>query len=221
MMKPLAESKSRLASRLPPERRALLSLGMLARVLQAALPKEGAGSEALTVVGGDEAVRGLSEALGAGFLPELASGLNESLREVLRQAAAEGWDASLYLPADLPLIGREDVEGLLAAGESGQIVLAPDRREKGTNALLLPCALAFEPAFGEGSFPRHLRQAEDLGGEPRVCRSAGLRLDVDTPADLAVLLERRPHWWEETEALVSSLALPAAATRAPPRSSPL
>jgi len=219
-MKPLAESKSRLAGSpstlrlrsgqagsgrgLSAERRALLSLGMLAAVLRAAHAAEGVA--AVTVVGGDDAVRELSARLGAGFQTEPAAGLNESLAAVLREASRAGWEATLYLPADLPLVEPGDVEALLAASGSGRrIVVAPDRRDEGTNALLVPAGVAFVPAFGERSFARHADQAARLGVEWRAWRSEGLGLDVDTPADLAALLERAPTWWEETEATLSEL----------------
>jgi len=84
-------------------------------------------------------------------------------------------------------------------------VVAPDRRDEGTNALLVPAGVAFAPAFGERSFARHADQAARLGVEWRAWRSEGLGLDVDTPADLAALLERAPTWWEETEATLSEL----------------
>ena len=212
MMKPLAESKSRLAGELPAARRALLSIGMLVRVLRAACAQSDA---AVTVVGGDETVRTLSESLGAAFLPEPAAGLNESLAHALGDAGG------LYLPADLPLIEREDVARLLAEAGPGHIVLAPDRRDEGTNALLLPPGIGFAPAFGERSFERHLRQARELGLEARVCRGAGLLLDVDTPADLTALLDRRPAWWEETESMLRALSLPDETLSASSRPSPL
>lgn len=203
MMKPLAESKSRLAPVLSPEGRALLSLSMLGRVLQAA--RRAAASVA--VIGGDEPVRRLAAALGAGWRPELAAGLNEALAPVFASAAAEGRHATLYLPADLPLIEAADVHGLLLAAEGGRVVIAPDRHEAGTNALLVPAALALRPALGEGSFRRHVEQAQALGVPWQAYRSRGLALDVDTPADLDFLLTLWPDWWREAEAMVYARGL--------------
>jgi 2-phospho-L-lactate guanylyltransferase len=202
MMKPPAEGKSRLAPSLSSERRALLSLAMLARVVTAAR----AATAGVSVVGGDETVRRLADALGARFAPEPAAGLNESLAGVLTSARAAGRQASLYLPADLPLVEATDVEGLLAASDGGRrLVITPDRQEQGTNALLVPSAFDFAPAFGAASFRRHVEQAQALGIAWQAYRSDRLALDVDTPADLEALLERRPAWWDEALAQLDGL----------------
>jgi 2-phospho-L-lactate guanylyltransferase len=79
------------------------------------------------------------------------------------------------------------VQTLIAADRPGPAVtLAPDRHETGTNALFVrpPGLLAY--AFGAGSFREHLARARAAGAEVRVCRLAGLALDVDQPEDLAV-----------------------------------
>lgn len=67
------------------------------------------------------------------------------------------------------------------------VALAPDRAERGTNALLArPPALA-PLAFGVGSFTRHQALAQRAGVEPLIFHAPGLAFDVDTPPDLAEL----------------------------------
>lgn len=192
-MKPLALSKSRLATTLTPARRELLAAAMLASTLSAVLD----AGLATTVIGGDADVRQLSEASGAGWRPEPATGLNESLAEVLRTGTSEN---VLYLPADLPLLTPEDIEVLLDAGEG--VVIAPDRWSAGTNALLLPAASGYTPALGAGSLALHIEEARRVGHVVRLIETPGLGFDVDTPADLELLLQRRPGWWQDAAAVL-------------------
>lgn len=185
-MKALDEAKTRLWADVPaPERRAAV-LGMLDRVVRAAVGACTVLGGACTVVGGDDAVRRAAEAAGAGWTPDPAGGLNASLWAAMRAAYADGAQAALFLPADLPLIEREDV---LAVAEASQGYARPVGVEAvsdgGTNALLVPASCAFEPRLGEDSFAKH-RAAAEAAGSPLVALDApNVAFDVDTAADYA------------------------------------
>ena len=62
--------------------------------------------------------------------------------------------------------------------------VVPDRRDDGTNVLHVPVGAGFVPAYGAGSFPRHVAQLRALGLDVRVARFADLQWDVDVPDDL-------------------------------------
>jgi 2-phospho-L-lactate guanylyltransferase len=64
------------------------------------------------------------------------------------------------------------------------VVIAPCRREEGTNALLLRPPDFIEVAFGPGSFKEHQRLAQVRGLNPLIYRSPSLALDLDWPEDL-------------------------------------
>jgi 2-phospho-L-lactate/phosphoenolpyruvate guanylyltransferase len=99
--------------------------------------------------------------------------------------------AILIVSADLPLLQPADAAAMLAAGEARRVVLAPSRDAAGTNALLLPPATLFRPAFGRGSRAAHRARARACGLRVvEVCRP-GLAFDLDTPADLTALEGRR------------------------------
>jgi 2-phospho-L-lactate guanylyltransferase len=66
-------------------------------------------------------------------------------------------------------------------------VIVPSEDGEGTNALLLAPTDVLQPAFGEGSFVRHVAQAVALGLDFRVLRLPGLAADIDQPRDLARL----------------------------------
>ncbi len=204
-MKPLSESKSRLASQVSPSGRALLSASMLANVLRAARAVPGISE--VIVVGGDETVAAITDACGGQWRPDRTSGLNEALSAVFGEQPG-GIAATVFLPGDLPLLAPADIDALLRASKEGsKVVLAPDGQEMGTNAIAVPAALGFTPMLGESSFERHLAQAEARGLAVAVCRRPGLTFDLDTVDDLRRLLDRRPRLWVEVVEAVSALGL--------------
>ena len=97
--------------------------------------------------------------------------------------AAQGAIDLLIIHADLPLLARADVEALLEAAMRSGTAIAPDRHDRGTNALACRAGLAIQPCFGPDSFERHLEQAR----ESAIVRREGLAIDVDTPEDLELV----------------------------------
>jgi 2-phospho-L-lactate guanylyltransferase len=94
----------------------------------------------------------------------------------------------LVLPADLPLITREDIIALLdRAVRPPVVVIAPDRHGKGTNALLMCPPGIIEFDFGENSFQRHCERAKAAGARLEVVDLPTLGLDLDLPEDLELV----------------------------------
>ena len=89
-------------------------------------------------------------------------------------------------------------------GPAPQSSIVPDRAAEGTNALLLSPPTALEPSFGEASYARHVRLARDARLSVAVVERDGLALDLDTPADVAVLVAahhdgRAARWLRELQ----------------------
>ena len=110
--------------------------------------------------------------------------LNSSLTLALQHLKAEGEERVLILPADLACLDCNDVDQLLAAGNSTAAVIAPSEDGTGTNALLIPLNTAFTLSFGHHSFQAHLRQFKQVHCTFSVVTSRGLGFDVDTETDL-------------------------------------
>ena len=187
-MKPLAESKTRLASALPPARREALSLAMLRSVLRALRRSRMAR---IIVVGGDCRVRAEAREHGAVWRPDRFGDLNAALADAFRSLRADGLPAA-YIPADLPLLSGEDVDALLEASRDGDALTLCPALDGGTNAIVVPPSAAFEPLLGIDSFRRHMRRARRLGLEARVARIPGFERDLDTVEDLRICLRARP-----------------------------
>lgn len=202
--------KTRLAGVLEPGVRAALARWMAGRVLDAVrasgvvaqVAVVSPDAESLAWAAGRGAIalpqegRGLNAALEIGRhwastrIPYEAGGERASTGRPYASVRERGADALLVLLGDLPYLTPSDVTEMarLLPGDVPAAVLAPDRHERGTNALLLrpPDALPF--AFGRESFPRHEARALALGVRAVWYTSDGTRRDVDTPDDLAVLV---------------------------------
>ncbi len=180
-VKRFAEAKHRLASVLGPGPRRQLAAAMLSDVLAA-----------LTATPGlDRIVLATSEPTAAAFgCPIVDDGggdLNAAIARAAAALEAAGVARMLVLPADLPLATPQEIAPLLVAGREAQMVMVPDERGIGTNALLLSPPAAMAPHFGADSRARHAAAARKLGLASRVLRLPNLGFDVDEPTDLARL----------------------------------
>jgi 2-phospho-L-lactate guanylyltransferase (CobY/MobA/RfbA family) len=89
--------------------------------------------------------------------------------------------------ADLPLLAPDDVRALVAALDRAPLVLAPDRRDRGTNAFAVSPPDRIATCFGsEVSFARHVARARQSGIPVAIHRSEGVAFDLDSPGDLAL-----------------------------------
>jgi 2-phospho-L-lactate guanylyltransferase len=96
----------------------------------------------------------------------------------------------LVLPADLPLLTKDDIEELISlATNPPVVVIAPDRHHKGTNALLSSPPGLIEYDFGPDSFSSHLSHARAAGVRVEICKLPSFGLDIDIPEDLEVFQE--------------------------------
>ena len=185
-VKPLAEGKTRLEAVLGAAGRRAFNRRVFMRTLGVAARQP--GPDRTLVVSRDEAVLALARAAGAHGVRETTTGLNRALDLARRHVLALGADALLVLPVDLPRLEVADVDAMIAAAREGaQLVIAPDEKADGTNALLLAAGDTFEFCFGDDSFKAHLEAARRSGIAVRVIDRPGLAFDVDTPADHARL----------------------------------
>ena len=186
-VKPLRRGKSRLAGVLSEDDRAILNYSMLGSVLLTlSQVKE---VDDVLVVSRDTSALALAREHGARTVQEDGRpGLNTALRRATAVAQLYSVEAILILPADLPLITPRDVKELiLQAGKPPCVVISPDRRDDGTNALYINPPGLIEYGFGPGSFHRHKKQAEDKKVNVSVCKLSSFALDLDLPEDLELL----------------------------------
>jgi 2-phospho-L-lactate/phosphoenolpyruvate guanylyltransferase len=181
--KALALGKSRLSPLLAAPERAALCAELLRRTLDCALAIVPA--ERCHLVSADAAAADLAMARRVGTIAEPPdAGLNRALEAARDALCAEAALPLLVLPIDLPRASARALRGLVAIG--GDVVAAPDRHGRGTNALYLAAAAAaaFTFRFGGGSLAAHRAEAEARGLGFRLFEDQALAFDLDEPEDL-------------------------------------
>jgi 2-phospho-L-lactate guanylyltransferase len=183
-VKPLRRGKSRLAGLLSEEQRTALNRYLLEHTLKTL--NELTEIEHTLVVSRDPEALALTRSMGGRtVLEDGAPQFNTAIKRAAIVAKAQGARAILILPADLPLIVPNDLKTLIRRGKKEPtIVIAPDRRQDGTNALLVNPADLIEFGYGPGSFQRHCERATQAGAKLVVIQSKRLGLDLDLPEDL-------------------------------------
>ncbi len=186
-VKPLRRGKSRLAGALSEDERTELNRTLLQNTLKTL--SEIKELEEVLVVSRDPQALTLARNYGARTVREDGHAeLNTALKRATVVAQVYATRGVLVLPADLPLISREDVLTLIQrAGEPPVVVIAPDRHEKGTNALLISPSGLIEYDFGENSFQRHCELVKKAGARLEIVNLPTLGLDLDLPEDLELV----------------------------------
>lgn len=184
-VKPLRESKTRLAHLLSATERATLMGCLLDRMLVAL--RQTAVSQ-IIVVSGDEMVLQQARAAGVCALAEQQPyALNSAVSQAHHFAIGQGADGVLVLPADLPFIETADITTMLTTAQTHParplLVICSDEAGQGTNALLLTPPAPFTFHYGPNSFARHTQEAERNGRIVQVVNGRSLQFDLDTEAD--------------------------------------
>lgn len=186
-VKPLRRGKSRLAGALSEDERTELNRSLLQNTLKTLTElKE---LEEVLVVSRDPAALTIARNYGARTVREDGQAeLNTALKRATVVAQVYAIRGVLVLPADLPLISRDDILTLIGrATDPPVVVIAPDRHEKGTNALLISPSGLIEYDFGENSFQRHCELAQKAGARLEIVNLPSLGLDLDMPEDLELV----------------------------------
>ena len=111
-------------------------------------------------------------------------GYDEAIIEALKDSRVNQAQAMLILPADLPLVSRDELDTLIRDQENGSIRIAGARDQDGTNALVMKPPSLLATSFGVGSFERHKKLAKALSVKIEEVNLPGLSFDVDTEKDL-------------------------------------
>ena len=178
-VKRLALAKTRLSSYGDATRQEL-ALAFALDVVAACLAAETV--DAVVVVSDDARARAALAETGALVVADVPdAGLNPALEHGAAQVRAGLGVATVS--ADLPALRPEDLDAALAAVPTGGRGFVVDVAGTGTTLLAAAPGVALAPAYGTASRDVHLRSgAVELPAPP------GLRLDVDTPDDLAAAL---------------------------------
>ena len=193
-VKPLRRGKSRLAGVLTEEERLGLNSQLLIHTVDtlSEIPE----IEHILVVSRDQAALALARAHGARTVQENgAPELNVALTRATIVAKRYATRGVLIIPSDLPMISKEDVYAMLELVKDPPVVIVvPDRKKEGTNALLVSPVGLIEYDYGPNSFERHCQRARQAGARLEICELPSLALDMDVPEDLELVSNELESW---------------------------
>ena len=186
-VKPLRRGKSRLAKVISAEERADLNQYLLEHTIQ--ILKKIDEIENILVISRDTEALALARSLGARTVQEYGSpGLNTALSRAVEIAKTYETCGILVLPADLPRLDAEDIRKILAFRKDPPIVvISPDRKKEGTNALFMCPPDLIDFKYGKGSFKKHVKAAKEVDTRLEICELPSLELDLDEPEDFNLI----------------------------------
>lgn len=188
-VKDLRNAKKRLETVLTPEERLGLARAMLADTARAV--REVRRAEKVFVITNYRPAMEIAEEYGWEILREERQiSESDSVDAASRICERRRVRSLLRLPLDLPLVQPSDIDELLAIEcPPPAMAMVPSRDGTGTNALLRTPPTLFPSHFGEGSFRKHLAEAEQAGAQIFIGRNSRLEMDVDDETDLRALLD--------------------------------
>jgi 2-phospho-L-lactate guanylyltransferase len=187
--KSLATAKQRLADALDARRRSELAEAMLRDVMAAAAGVKDRIDVAL--VTGDAQAQAIARELGFRMIEDTR---NESETAAIEMATewceAQGYDTTIVIPADIPLIASEELHSVLDAAPEEGAVFVPAYDRRGSNCILRRPAALISLRFGNDSFLPHCEAMKRTGKRLVILEFPGMGLDIDNPHELELLVQR-------------------------------
>ena len=187
-VKRLEQAKLRLAGVLTQAQRRQLSLCMLEDILDT-LDKT-AVINGVTVISCDEAAISLArdyhaDVLNTGVDHGYASDVLKGVEAISDKAVGK----VIVIPADVPELDETDL-AYLDRDYAGGVTLCPAGNDGGTNGLVLTPPLSIGLMYGENSFDKFRKEAEQRQIAVNIARPDGLARDIDRPDDLLALRQQ-------------------------------
>ena len=186
-VKEFTRAKSRLHPFLGAKQCALLAREMLQMVLSS-LSRTNA-IDHIIVLSHDAAAESIAKRHGAQFAKEKedAAGLNAALNFGANLCWGAQAEKILIVPSDIPMIRPRDVTRILDASADGCAVICPDRRNSGTNTLLLHRSNSIDFCYGAESFWRHRQEFDKKKIKATTVDLPHISFDIDTADDFEEL----------------------------------
>ena len=99
-----------------------------------------------------------------------------------------GYDTTVVIPGDIPLITAEELHRVLDAAPDEGAVFVPAYDGRGSNCILRRPASIIPLRFGNDSFLPHCEAMRQTGRELVIVEMPGISLDIDNPHELELLM---------------------------------
>jgi 2-phospho-L-lactate guanylyltransferase len=205
-VKNLTGAKQRLSAALNPQERYDLYRAMLTDVLRAL-----AGTSALdgiALITRDAEAEQLAAEFGAETITEAKnSGQTSAVHHGIAELMARGVKSILQVPGDVPLATAAEFSQVIAAHlPAPAMTIVPARDQQGSNCVVCSPPDSVALRFGDNSFFPHLEAARQAHIKPTIVPLPGLGLDIDSPADLEVLIGQPAETLSHTYLAESGIA---------------
>jgi len=205
-VKNLTGAKQRLSAALNPQERYDLYHAMLTDVLFALADTPNLNGIAL--ITRDTEVKQLAAKFGAETITEAENnGQTSAVHRGIVELMARGVKSILQVPGDVPLATAVEFSQVIAAHlPAPAMTIVPARDQQGSNCIVCSPPNSVALRFGDNSFFPHLEAARQVNIEPTVVPLPGLGLDIDSPADLKVLIGQPAETLSQTYLAESGIA---------------
>jgi 2-phospho-L-lactate guanylyltransferase len=132
-------------------------------------------------------------------------GVNAAVALAERHLRKNGFQTSVVLPQDIPLVRPQDINSLLAFQNGGNsLLVVPSRRFDGTNALVRSPVDIIETHYDEDSYKIHLNTGKSRGIPTSFVLIPRIMLDIDNRADIEYIMSNveKPRFVDELKSLV-------------------
>ena len=189
--KSLATAKQRLAPALNAQQRSQFAEAMLGDVMAAA--SEVRNRIDVALVTGDPRAQAMAREFNFLVIEDTRNESETAAIEMAtawcESAAADGYDTSIVVPADIPLIRGDELHRVLDAAPEEGMVIVPAYDRRGSNCILRRPPSIIPLRFGNDSFVPHCEAMRRTGNELIVLEMPGIGLDVDNPHELELLVQ--------------------------------
>jgi|Deesub1362A_J573_1020465.scaffolds.fasta_scaffold00005_116 2-phospho-L-lactate guanylyltransferase len=178
----LSEAKSRLSHVLTPVERKALVICMLKDVLDALKNLK------IIIISPEPSIGNLKGYRYDFLLEKEKKDLNEAVKVATKYAIKKKAEATLFVPADIPLISPYIIQEILSLGKIHPLIISPAKRN-GTGILFRRPPDIIEEKFTSNSFLDHLEEAKSKNITPYIYESPRISLDLDTQEDLEEFIQ--------------------------------
>jgi 2-phospho-L-lactate/phosphoenolpyruvate guanylyltransferase len=200
-------AKSRLGILLNKYERGQLSELLVQRTMR--VLKGASGVEKIVLVSSDVNVKKIAHIHGATFLKEkIQRGVNAAVDKGTGFCTDSGAEATLVLPADLPLVTPEDINIMCKAALAGKncMVICPSYKFDGSNIMLRKPCNVIKTSYDSRSYLAHVHEGVRNNIKTRVLFIRRAMIDIDTIQDITNLLALEEMDEQITKCLKTSLA---------------
>jgi 2-phospho-L-lactate guanylyltransferase len=188
-IKKFDKSKTRLSMFLDPGERKELTEYLVTDLLEKLCELE--NSQIIIVTG--ERINSIDRFNGLAVINEInVNGVNNAIELANEFIERNGYNESIIIPIDLPLLSTKDIEDIIKFSRNFEngICIVPSRRYDGTNILLRKPNLIIDTFYDDNSFYNHIKKTVEKKKVVKVFNYENLMIDLDTIEDVATIINR-------------------------------